>query len=948
MKKTLFILFTTFTTVILAQGEASNWAFGNNAGLAFDLTNGTVTPVSTAVNTSEGCSTISSSAGDLIFYTDGRTVWDRNNQIMPNADYASGNGLLGDPSSTSSGLIVPSPVNTNQFYIFTVDEPHHNNAWAFPNQGPADQSGNPIATYQETFGNFQTVPDNDDGFNNGFNYSLVDLSLNGGLGDVVSSEKNVPLITYDVNDANQSLYKCAEKITAVQGSDCDSFWVITQFVDSFYAFKIDANGVNTTPVISNVSPTIITDGYRRNAIGYAKSSPDGSKIAICHAQNFNLPSDTNASQNTGSFWLYDFDDATGIVSNGIALLENVQAYGTEFSSDSSKLYVSSNNSVIQFDLSNNNAQTTVFQGSNFVAALQLGPNNKIYACNTANQNTLDVIESPQEPGVNCNYNVSGQSLGVNTAALGLPPFITSFFTQQINIINDDETIVTELSICEGEPYTLEAENLPGATYTWFFNGSELTEDNFDLEISESGFYSVTISNIPSDCTLTLSGEATVDYIDLPEIINTSLFQCDEDGIPDGFTTFNLSQANDRLTNSNPDYSVDYFFFFDDAENNENPLNSQAFDNWFNPQIVYARVTDLTQGCYSISELTLEVSDTFINYFEPTPLCDELGSEDGINTFNLSTVTSEIQLFNNITFPIVYYETYQDALLEINAIGNSYTNTNPYSQTIYARADNNNNDCYGIAEINLIVYELPQLEDDENLLYCLNLFPESTLTLTGGVLNDDPNNYYHEWFFNDSLIVQDEIEVTINEVGTYRVVVTSSAGCSKERTFIIEPSNIATIENIEVIDVSQNNTITVIVSGDGIYEYALDDSNGPYQESNIFEDVLPGFHTIYVRDIKNNCGITEEIVSVIGFPKFFTPNGDAYNERWKISGASEQFQPNSKVRIFDRFGRLVSVITPLGPGWDGTYNGQNLPADDYWFEATLQDGRIFKNHFSLIR
>ena len=947
MKKVLQLYFLVISCYAYTQGEASNWTFGDGAGLSFNLANGTLTPVSSAISTNEGCSTISDASGELLFYTDGRTVWDRDNQIMPNANYNAGNGLLGDPSSTSSGLIVPNPANTDQYYIFTVDEPHHNNAWAFPNQGPADQNGNPIPTYEETFGNFQTVPGDDDGFNNGFNYSLVDLSLNNGFGDVVDTEKNVPLVTFDENIPEQLLYKSAEKITAVQGEDCNSFWVITHFVDSFYAFKIDENGVNNTPTVSTLSPTIITDGYRRNAIGYIKSSPNGEKLAICHSQNFNLPSNTNSSQNTGSFWLYDFDNATGVISNGQALLENVSAYGTDFSSDSNKLYVTSNSSVIQFDLQDNNAQTTVFQGSGFLGAIQLGPNNKIYICNTNSQSTLDVIENPQEAGLACNYNASGQSLGGNTANLGLPPFITSFFTQQINIIDDSQAIVTNLSLCEGTAYTLEAQEIPGATYTWFFEGALLPENDFDLEITESGFYSVIIDQIPDDCNLTLSGEATIQYIDPPEIINTTLFQCDEDGIPDGFTTFNLSQANVALTAGIPDLSVTYFFSLTDAENNENTLDENSFNNWFNPQVIYARVTNDDVGCFSISELSLEVSATGISDFEPTPLCDELDSEDGINTFNLATITSEIQDFNNITFPLLYYENYQDALLEVNPLANSYVNSNPYSQIIYARVENDNA-CYGIAEIQLTVNKLPQLEEDQTLLYCLNEFPNNMLTLSGGVLNDDPNNYYYEWFFNGTNLNEDEADITINEIGNYRVIVTTTAGCSKERLFSIEPSNIASIETIEVTDASENNTITVFVSGEGTYQFALDDPNGPYQDSTVFENVISGFHTVYVRDIKNDCGIVDALVSVIGFPRFFTPNGDSYNERWHVRGVSEQFQPNSKIQIFDRYGRLVSVLTPLGPGWDGTYNGENLPASDYWFAVTLQDGRTFKNHFTLKR
>ena len=199
-----------------------------------------------------------------------------------------------------------------------------------------------------------------------------------------------------------------------------------------------------------------------------------------------------------------------------------------------------------------------------------------------------------------------------------------------------------------------------------------------------------------------------------------------------------------------------------------------------------------------------------------------------------------------------------------------------------------------------------------------------------------------------MLDEDEADITINQIGNYTVIVTSTEGCSKERNFTIEASNIATFETIEVTDASQNNTITVLVSGEGDYRFALDDINGPYQVSNVFDNVIAGIHTVYVKDFKNDCGIIETIVSVIGFPKFFTPNGDSFNERWHVSGTSEQFQPNSKIQIFDRYGRLVSVITPSGPGWDGTYNGRNLPADDYWFFVKLQDGRTFKNHFALKR
>ena len=1138
MKKKYALLFTFFFSVIaFAQEETTNWAFGNNAGLNFDLATGNVVPISTSINTSEGCSTISDENGVLQFYTDGRTVWNRNHQIMPNGNYFGGTGLLGDPSSTSSGVIVPHPTNSNLYYIFTVDEPHHNNAWASPNQGPADQNGNPLNFYEETFGDFQSVPNDDDGFNNGFNYSLVDMTLNGGFGDVVPTEKNVHLITYDTSQQDQSLYKCAEKITAVQGADCETMWVITQFVDTFYAFKIDANGFNDlTPVTSTVTPNITTLGYRRNGIGYMKSSPDGTRIAVCHAQNGVLPSDDNQAPNTGSFWIYDFDNATGQVSNPINLISNVQSYGTEFSADSKKIYVTNGTVVRQFDLDNNNAQAIVYQGTQFISSMQLGPNNKIYVCNAENLNSLDVIEQPAEAGLACNYNQGGLPLANGTSAsLGLPPFITSLLGFEIDIIRNGIS-TTELSLCTGDNYTLQADEITGADYVWSFDGTPITGNNqAQLIIDAPGFYEVYIEPNNGDCPI--EGSAVVGVFDIPvanpvsnvnacddfandgifngfdftnknsealatqsatqynvryfesmddasnleneitfpytnisnpqtiyvrvdntdnincfdvttfqlEVFNTpqivqlnniefcdnegdptdgfatielgdlipsirgaqpeadtnvtfhptqqdaddntsslpltytnttainetifvrientnntncystgsfeltindapvandiTIVQCDEDGIPEGFTTFNIGLFNDDVANNEADRSVTYHLSIEDAQNEQNEINAEAFDNFFNPQIVYARVTNTLTGCVSFSEVSLEVSTTSSNNAS-LAICDDDGNEDGFATFNLNNTNAIVLAGAPAGLELQYYETYEDALVESNPIGTSFTNTIPYNQTIYARVENSNA-CYGISEIELTVYELPNIETEFETLYCLNNFPE-TIVLDAGIINDTPSNYTFSWSTTETTST-----IEVNEPGTYTVTVFNSNNCSKQRTITVLPSNIATIDNIEIVDASNNNSITILVSGEGDYEYALDDINGPYQDSNVFEDIAPGLYTVFVRD-KNDCGIAEELVSVIGFPKFFTPNGDGTNEFWQVKGINNQFQANSLILIFDRYGKLLTKLNPLGPGWDGTYNGANMPSSDYWFKVELEDGRTFTSHFALKR
>lgn len=121
---------------------------------------------------------------------------------------------------------------------------------------------------------------------------------------------------------------------------------------------------------------------------------------------------------------------------------------------------------------------------------------------------------------------------------------------------------------------------------------------------------------------------------------------------------------------------------------------------------------------------------------------------------------------------------------------------------------------------------------------------------------------------------------------------------------------------------------------------------PFQDSNIFENIFPGIYNVLVRDNKNDCGVVNKGVSVIGFPKFFTPNNDGVNDTWKVYGVSSMFQPNTKIKIFNRFGKLVKELDPLGQGWNGLYQGAKLPSDDYWFFVQLQDGRVFKNHFTL--
>jgi len=473
-----------------------------------------------------------------------------------------------------------------------------------------------------------------------------------------------------------------------------------------------------------------------------------------------------------------------------------------------------------------------------------------------------------------------------------------------------------------------AENNTGALPDSYYNVTPFNEQVF-VRIED-----VSNQNCRSFTTLSLQVN------EAPDSFNSTLIQCDEDGLADGLTIFNLNQTNDELTGGIADRSTK--FYTDTARTNE--VNGDSFNNTINPQTIYVEVINDITGCISYSDVTLDVSVTdSINTFLSN--CDDDGIEDGLHIFDLNDANNAVVNGLPTGLDIVYYATFNAAVLEQNPLNTTFTNTIPYAQTIYARVENAN-DCYGISQVFLHVFALPDIKTEELVYYCLNDFPIA-ITIDAAVLNDDPNNYSYNWSNGDNTY-----ETQINAPGVYTITVTNSDNCAKERKITVEPSNIATFEirAFDVKDVSQNNSITVFVTGEGIYQYSLIDENNnviqPYQDSNIFENVFPGIYSVSVRDVKNDCGIVDEKVSVIGFPKFFTPNNDGVNDIWKIYGVSSIFQPNTKIQIYNRFGKLVKQLNPLGEGWNGFFNGQKLSSDDYWFSVKLQDGRIFKNHFTL--
>ena len=919
--KTFFILFLLINwTLAFSQKEAANWFFGYNASL--DFNSGTPISKSGKLVTLEGCASISNSQGVLRFYTDGTTIWDRNHTVMPN-----GSNLLGHLSSTQSAIIVPKPGNKNIYYVFTVDS--------------ADQNDNTEIKY-------------------GLNYSEIDMTQNGGFG-AVTANKNKHLVTYDVNDALQSKWKCSEKIAAISHVDESSYWVVTHFVDTFYAFRVDINGVSNTPVKTNVSDKIDIVDLEINGsgvvnisgLGYLKISPNGEKIAIAHSSTAN-------TEKSGKVILYDFNANSGtVVDNGILLLGNTYPYGLEFSPKSKKLYVSVNNyetsrgnnnfknSVLyQFDLESSNiiaSKKDIYSDTEILAgALQLAMDGKIYRAKNKvgikpGEPSLAAINKPELTGSSCEYIHRAVDLkGGTFSGYGLPPFISSFFLFTFDFEHTCYNDATHFFITSDEPYD---------SLIWDFgDGTTSTENEPYHTYALPGTYSVelitTTDNIASKPV-----KKTIEIVELVETMESpyELVECDSnDSNPnDGITTYNLQLADDPISMGNGSV-VDVYYYNDlttlnSDVNNENSLPN-IYTNTLENELIYAKVIKYNSDCYGTGSVLLKTTESIEFYSDPITGC-AIGN--GIGLFNLTPkkelIQSELGLSANTT--ITFHDTKEYASIGYQPFDEIYQSI---SREIYIRVENDDI-CYGIGVLDLQIYEFPEINLEEELFYCASEFP---LKISAGIDPDNQLNYFYNWNTGDE---SHDIEIT--QGGIYNVLITEKINtCTITRNIVINRIEIPEIEGVEIETSSINNTALIHMKNDGEYLYALNDEYGTFQNESFYDNLSPGIYDVYVKDIYD-CSMVTKQFYIFGFPKFFTPNNDGINDIWEIKGLYFDEFTYSNIYIYNRFGKHLVTINPHD-GWDGFYNGHYLTSNDYWFTINVTDKEnittSYKGHFSLIR
>lgn len=349
-----------------AQHENDIWYFGNRAGLSFAT--GAPTPLSNgALSSGEGCATVADAQGNLLLYTNGINVWNRQHQLLRNGTNIGGYNGPGEwpvNSATQGTLVVPRPGNPAQFYIFTVDAAEH-------------------------------------GFADGLQYALVDVNAQGGQGEVL-------------NQRNRLAAPVTEKLTAVRHINGQDTWVLVHGwqTNQFMAFLVTAAGVTASPVLSSIG-SVHQGGFNSprndyNGLGYMRFSPDGRRLGV--------------ARYTSGVELFDFDRLTGQVSNP-RQLSAMPAYGLEFSPSGNFLYFTDLNTVFQLDLSTGIQVAVSPTLRDAKGALLRGPDNRIYVAR-GNEFYLGVLNFPDLGGAQSGFQTQGVALGSASSYLGLPNQVT--------------------------------------------------------------------------------------------------------------------------------------------------------------------------------------------------------------------------------------------------------------------------------------------------------------------------------------------------------------------------------------------------------------------------------------------------------------------------------------------------------------------------------------------
>jgi len=530
MNKKILLLFLCLSFTAFAQNQSNIWYFGDKAGLDF---NGTapVALLDSELVSGNNVATIADENGQLLFYTNGFEVHDKTHNIMPN-----GSGLMGSAMNPQGVIIVPKPASPYIYYIFTADSDYN-------------------------FGALR--------------YSEVDMSLNGGLGDITEA-KNIFVQP-----------QSSRRIAALAHSNGTDVWVITHDINNnaFLSILVTNQGVNPVPVVSNTGP-VLSGEFGVLESGCLKAAPNGEKLAMAY----------------NGAWLFDFNDQTGQVSNPVLLSPLFGCYGVEFSPLSKLVYISEGLSqeVFQYnteatDVAASEVEITgypyIYNLDGGGGALQLAKDGRIYYA-TGSQTSLNVINYPDVIGTGCSFTADAVSLGGRYANYGLPQFIQSYFTPTI----------TAKPLCFGDSteFSILSGAAPDSALWDFGDGNTSTQLVAQHTYASPGSYNTTLTIMRQGQAFTYSKYVTIEALPVATP-PADVVLCD-DGSP---VFFDLTSLNTQIlgTQSPADFVVNYHTTNSDAIDGSNAVASN-YEVIPDLQVLYARVTSLT-GCYAITNVTLK-------------------------------------------------------------------------------------------------------------------------------------------------------------------------------------------------------------------------------------------------------------------------------------------------------------------------------------------------------
>jgi len=611
------IMHAQFQSGLWTGKEAYRWYMGRPKAFDFATTPPTVS-VDGASNADKGGGTVSNANGELLFYTDGQQIWNKNHVTMAN-----GTGITnGGGQATQSGLIVKAPGSTNLYYVFTVAKSNSNG---------------------------------------GIFYSIVDMTLNNGLGGVVSGQKKKTLQTKGVAEKLSAVYHADEKKVWIVGHRADN--AVPAINDEFVAFLLTETGITTTPVVSKLG-----QAFHQFKDGQMKLSPDGSKIALVHSQG---------SVGPNVFEVFNFNNATGTITGPILSINDrfssfSSVWGLEFSPNSKLIYVTeieSRSRLYQYDLTAGNNQairdTEVILGEvEFLETfygLQAGPDGKIYMSHN-NRDYHSVIQYPNNLGAAAGFSYQTAGPVSATSTQAFPNFIQSYFESGILFENT----------CLGNATAFSLIRIPNVTaITWNF-GDTASANNTSADLlpthvySAVGTYTVTATITSNGATQTAVNQVII--TGLPTAVAPAdVNGCDPQST--GTYNFNLTAQNAAIlgTQDAADFTVTYHTSQTDADNGDNEITAPDLTAYPSQgETIYARVTNNATGCFAVTEFDLVIVAPIV---PPAPL-----EVIGCSPIDLT------QVKNNLGVPatdvtLKFYPTSTDADLDTNEI------TNPDAYTL---------------------------------------------------------------------------------------------------------------------------------------------------------------------------------------------------------------------------------------------------------------------------